>query len=141
MLSDEPHSRHKPLYLPKRTYKVPSGTGSAFSLDSRHHMLVAGKVLARARTPVLKSQHLSQQHPANALSPLPLKHFPSVPNFTLFSHQCSFFTSKITHSFCQQRMPSSSLDISFVPSYPTSIPACFSRSAGRIPNDPAQRPR
>ena len=80
MLSDETHSRHKAFYLPKRMYKVPSGTGSAFSLDLRHHMLVAGKVLARARTPVLKSQHLSQQHPA---TPLPLEHFPSVPNFAL----------------------------------------------------------
>jgi len=43
-------------------------------------MLVAGSFPARARTLVLKSQHLSQQHPA---TPLPLEHFPSVPNFAL----------------------------------------------------------
>jgi hypothetical protein len=39
MLSDEPHTRHKALYLPKSTYKVQE---ARFPYDLQYQMLVAG---------------------------------------------------------------------------------------------------
>lgn len=52
--------------------------------DLKYHMLVAGHFAARAPTPVPKSQHLSQQYPANAFCSLPRPQtFSSVPNFSL----------------------------------------------------------
>ena len=84
-------------------------------------------VPARAPTPAVNSQHRTNNIPRTPLLPCPaLKPFHRYQTSLFPSRQYTFFTSKITHSFCQHRMPSLSHDICSVPSgtllYPIPYP-------------------